>query len=123
MSGFRQAADMLAAAAGLIGGKRAFDYGPADENYGRVAALWNGWLAARREPAAPLNAHDALVMMALMKLARTQGGAGSRDNYIDAVGYAALAGEIAYDDSKLSPSPPGFRRSYPTNYGGTDPDE
>ena len=92
----RFAADMLEDAVDLITGPRAESYGPVDENHDRIASLWNGWLGARREPAAPLTAHDALVMMALLKLARTQCGGGARDNYVDAAAYAALAGEVSY---------------------------
>jgi hypothetical protein len=43
----------------------------------------------------PLDAHDVGVMMVCMKLARTQSGAVNPDDYVDACGYAACAGEIA----------------------------
>ena len=57
--------------------------------------MWNAWLAIRKDPSAPLDAHDVGCMMALMKLARTQSGALNVDDYVDACGYAACAGEVA----------------------------
>ena len=65
----------------------------------RIAGVWNAWLGVRRDAAAPLDAHDVGVMMALMKLARTQSGSFNLDDYIDACGYAACAGEVG--QSKL----------------------
>ena len=52
--------------------------------------------------------------MALLKIARTKLGDHTIDNYIDLVGYAAIAGEIAdkEDDKQLD-----FFK-----VGGTDPD-
>ena len=60
----------LASADALINGPRAESYGPVEDNHDRIAAVWNAWLSIRREPADPLTAHDALIMMMLMKMAR-----------------------------------------------------
>lgn len=57
--------------------------------------MWNAWMSIRRDTSAPLDAHDVGMMMVGMKLARTQSGSLNLDDYIDACGYAACAGEVA----------------------------
>ena len=57
--------------------------------------MWNAWLAIRRDPDAPLDAHDVAQMLALMKMARTQSGMFNIDDYVDQCGYSACAGEVA----------------------------
>lgn len=91
----RRATDIAAKAADLVGGDRDRQHGAKHDNFTRIATTWNAWLAIRKEPAAPLDAHDVGCMMALMKLARTQSGALNVDDYVDACGYAACAGEVA----------------------------
>lgn len=91
----RRAVDIAGKAASLVGGDRDRQHGAKHDNFRRIAGVWNAWLAIRKEPAAPLDAHDVGCMMALMKLARTQSGALNVDDYVDACGYAACAGEVA----------------------------
>lgn len=91
----RRAVDIAGRAASLVGGDRDRQHGAKHDNFRRIAGVWNAWLAIRKEPAAPLDAHDVGCMMALMKLARTQSGALNVDDYVDACGYAACAGEVA----------------------------
>ena len=90
-----RATDIAAKAADLVGGDRDRQHGAKKDNFDRIAAMWNAWLAIRRDPAAPLTAHDVGAMMAVMKLARTQSGALNLDDYVDCAGYAACAGEVA----------------------------
>lgn len=91
----RRATDIATKAADLVGGDRDRQHGAKHDNFTRIAATWNAWLAIRKDPAAPLDAHDVGCMLALMKLARTQSGALNVDDYVDACGYAACAGEVA----------------------------
>lgn len=91
----RRAVDIAGKATSLVGGDRDRQHGAKHDNFRRIAGVWNAWLAIRKEPAAPLDAHDVGCMMALMKLARTQSGALNVDDYVDACGYAACAGEVA----------------------------
>lgn len=90
-----KAMEIAARAADLVGGDRDRQHGAKKDNFDRIAAVWNAWLSIRRDKAAPLSAHDVGVMMSLMKFARTQSGALNLDDYIDACGYAACAGEVA----------------------------
>jgi len=94
-SGVLRATDIAGRASDLVGGDRDRQHGQKHDNFSRIATVWNAWLAVRKEPAAPLTAHDVGVLMTLMKLARTQSGARNLDDYIDACGYAACAGEVA----------------------------
>ena len=41
-----------------------------------------------------ITAHDLCVIVALMKISRIACGAYKRDNYVDAAGYLAIAGEL-----------------------------
>ena len=68
-----------------------------EADFERIAKAWNAWLAIRRDPAAPLDAHDVGIMMVFMKAARTQSGSLNPDDYVDMCGYAACAGEVAQD--------------------------
>ena len=90
-----KAADICRAAAVLVSGERARQHGDLVENHANIAAMWNAYLAIRREPGAPLTAADAALMQALVKIARTQLGADNADNAIDIAGYAGVYGEIA----------------------------
>lgn len=94
----KAATGIAAQAADLVGGDRDRQHGRKLDNFSRIARLWQGWLSIRKDPAAPLEAHDVGIMMVLMKLARTQSGSLNIDDYVDACGYAACAGEIAQSD-------------------------
>lgn len=80
---------------------RGVPYGGVEDNFGRIARLWNVHLTNRgilpevligSEPA--LNAADVAMMMALMKVARLESNPGHMDSWIDVAGYAACGGEI-----------------------------
>lgn len=90
-----KAAEIAAKAAELVGGDRQAQHGDKTENFEKIVALWNAYLAIRREPAAPLTAADHAHMMVLLKVARTQLGALNADDWTDMCGYAACAGEVA----------------------------
>ena len=64
------------------------EYGGPENSFARIAALWSAYKGHT------YTAHDVAMMMALLKIARTQGGKYNPDNYIDMAGYAACAGEI-----------------------------
>ncbi|MDF2809483.1 MAG: Che12p58 [Microvirga sp.] len=92
-----RAHEIAAKAADLVGGDRDRQHGQKADNFKRIAAMWNAYLSIRRDPAEPLSAVDVGHMMAAMKLARTQSGALNLDDYVDAAGYMACAGEVAND--------------------------
>lgn len=90
-----RATEIAGRAADLVGGDRDRQHGQKEDNFRRIATMWNAWLQTRKDPAETLGAHDVGIMMVLMKLARTQSGNLNIDDYIDACGYAACAGEVA----------------------------
>lgn len=70
-------------------GHRVTDYGKPEDNFERIARLWNAYLGSDI-----FNSKDVAIMMALLKIARIKGGNGDEDSFIDLAGYAACAGEI-----------------------------
>ena len=75
----------------LISGPRAKTYGDKVINHGNIAKLWSAYIDKE------LTAHDAAVMLALLNVARTKFGNPTRDTYIDAAAYMAIAGECKFD--------------------------
>lgn len=94
-TGTMRATEIAGRAADLVGGDRDRQHGQKHDNFTRIATMWNAWLQTRKDPAETLGAHDVGIMMVLMKLARTQSGSLNVDDYVDACGYAACAGEVA----------------------------
>ena len=95
-----KAAEICAHAATLVNGHRNATHGPRERNMANIAVLWNGYLSIRKEPAAPLTSTDVALMMALMKVARTQLGDHNADDLLDGVGYLAIAGEISMESHR-----------------------
>jgi hypothetical protein len=75
---------------------RAATHGDAEDSFTAIAGGWNWWLSIRAD--GELDSHDIAVMMAIFKIARIAGNPLHADNYIDAAGYLAIAGEIAGAD-------------------------
>lgn len=91
-----KAPDITAAAHTLISGDRKAAYGDVVDGLTRVADIWNGILdAAGKSPAEPLNAQDVAQLMVGLKIARSYTGPFRADNFIDAAGWSAVAGEAA----------------------------
>ena len=84
--------DALQLAKELITGPRAKTYGDKIQNHCNIAKLWSAYLD--RE----ITAHDAAVMMALLKVARTKFGQPTSDTYGDAAAYMAIAGECKHEN-------------------------
>lgn len=80
--------EILIAANQAITIDRAATHGNAEDSFGLIAAYWSAHLDT------PITAQDVATMMVLFKCARIKGNATHADNFVDAAGYAALAGEI-----------------------------
>lgn len=87
--------DILKRASELVGGDRQKTHGDKLQNHQNIARLWSAYLANRINPAAEISALDVALMMALLKISRTQLGDQNQDDYIDGSGYMAIAGEIS----------------------------
>lgn len=82
-------ADILNTATEYVTCDRAADHGDLEDNFRQIASLWTVYLQH------PVTAVDVGVMMTLLKVARVKGNPAHMDNFIDAAGYMACAGEIA----------------------------
>jgi hypothetical protein len=97
-----KAGEILETARQLVDGDRARTHGDKVDNHVCIAELWNAYLRLQLRhagvdiPGVIVDPIDVATMMILLKVARTvSGGEHNLDNYIDAAGYAAVAGEIA----------------------------
>lgn len=90
-----KAHEIASKAAELVAGDRDRQHGQKRDNFQRIATMWQAYYDIRRNPYDALDPTDVGHMMVLMKIARTQSGSVNPDDYIDAAGYAACAGEIA----------------------------
>lgn len=81
--------DILQRAGNLITGDRAKTHGSFIKNHENISNLFTGYLDK------DINPLQALLMMALLKIARTKEGDFNIDDFIDACGYIALAGQLA----------------------------
>ena len=87
-----RAHDICSKAAELVAGDRERTHGAKLPNHQNIADLWNAYLGAQL--AAPLTPLQIALMMALLKIARTKLGEFNIDDFLDGVGYTAIAGEI-----------------------------
>ena len=83
-------ADILATASEYVTTDRAATHGDAEDNFRRIAELWNAYLGVD-----DITSIDVAVMLALLKVARIRSNPTHADNWIDIAGYAACGGEIA----------------------------
>jgi hypothetical protein len=78
-------------------------YGGAEDNFERIARLWNAHLANRYNAHAilKLDPWDVALMMILLKTARLANDPYHRDSWVDIAGYAACGGALgqAPDDT------------------------
>lgn len=86
-----RAKDILTDAAHTID-ERAKTYGHYDLTMLRTAKLWGDYLEREVDPM------DVAICMALVKLARVMETRNVHDNFLDAVSYFAVAGELAVKD-------------------------
>lgn len=89
------ASEIARHAAELVSGDRAKTHGDKARVHANIAQLWTAYLRSRPEGEAALGPADVALMMVLLKVGRTLEGAHNPDDYVDAVGYAAIAGELA----------------------------
>ena len=83
--------EILAEAEKCVCNDRNLLYGEPEDNFLRIATLWNAYLGKIH-----VTSYDVAVMMCLFKIARLQSSAfESIDSWVDLIGYAACGGEIA----------------------------
>ena len=88
----------------LVNDSRAKTHGDKIKNHENIARLWSSYLQNKTQLNIILSPEDVAQLMTLLKIARSQAGEHNIDDYIDGVGYQAIAGEIANKRSELSSS-------------------
>lgn len=90
--------EVLHRAEQCVCGEREQGYGTPEDNFDTIAEFWITYLnraCVDEDGCVYIDATDVAMMMALLKIARIAGGAGTRDSFIDLAGYAACGGECA----------------------------
>jgi len=87
--------DILKKTEKLVSTDRHDKHGDKVENHENIARLWTGYLQNKFKLNLTILPEDVANLMSLLKIARTQAGKFNLDDYIDACGYMAIAGEIA----------------------------
>ena len=100
--------EILKEAEKIVSNSREKAYGNKLANHTNIARLWSAYLDIGISP------KEVAMMMCLLKIARTKLGDYHPDNYVDLVGYGAIAGSIADKTDK--------QLEFDFNVGGTDPD-
>ena len=88
----------------LVSESRHDKHGDKVINHENISRLWTSYLQNKFKLNLVLLPEDVACLMTLLKLARTQAGKFNLDDYIDACGYAAIAGEIANKRQSLKSS-------------------
>lgn len=86
--------EILSTAEKAINGERNLAYGEPEDNFMRIARLWNAYLSNLGMPP-QLRPHDVALLLDLMKTARLQNDHTHEDSWIDKAGYSACGGEVA----------------------------
>ena len=86
----------------LVNGDRDKTHGNKIENHENISRLWSAYLQNKTKLNIILSPEDVAQLMSLLKIARTQAGEHNIDDYVDACGYSAIAGEIANKRTELS---------------------
>lgn len=84
-----QRKELLEQAAKITNGERQEHYGTPENNFARIAELWNAYTGT-----AQFSAYDVAAMMILLKTARIASDPKHLDSWIDIAGYASCGGEI-----------------------------
>lgn len=85
-------AEILQEAIKCVCQDRQDQYGSPENNFAKIADFWNTYMGERLM--VQFDGEDVAMMMALLKIARITTGQPKADNYIDACGYIACAGEV-----------------------------
>jgi hypothetical protein len=72
---------------------RPTDYGAPEDNFQRIAFLWNAYFYARGYKVA-IEPWEVATLMSLLKIARLANSPTHADSWIDLAGYAACGAEI-----------------------------
>lgn len=83
----------LGKAMNAVCGDRHLNYGSAEDNFARIAELWNAWWKIRQP--GPFTSVDVAILMDLVKTARIANAASHADSWVDKAGYAACGFSVS----------------------------
>jgi hypothetical protein len=83
--------EFIATLTDIVTNDRAETHGDMHKVHRDIATLWNIYMSMRRNAPQPLLPTDVAMMLALMKIARSQNGAENADDLLDAAGYILVA--------------------------------
>ena len=90
---------IITQAAAIVEGARQLNYGSPEDNFARIAALWEAYLLNRKEQKLfIIDAHDVAMMMVLMKIARLMNTPDHWDSIKDGIGYFTCMASFVDDD-------------------------
>ena len=89
-----KAEEILRTAADLVSGPRAEQHG----EVGNVFSTAGEMMAAFGGPSTDMLGGEAIMFMVFLKISRMKHGTFNIDDYIDACGYLALAGQLESED-------------------------
>ena len=78
----------------LVSKEREDKHGDKVVNHENISRLWTGYLQNKTKLSIVILPEDVANLMTLLKIARSQGGSFNLDDFVDACGYSAIAGEI-----------------------------
>ena len=87
--------DILEKTKKLVSGERGEKHGDIVSTHENIARLWSSYFQNKFKLNLIILPEDVANLMTLLKIARTQSGKFNLDDFIDACGYAAIAGQIA----------------------------
>jgi hypothetical protein len=91
-------AEVLDAAGKAVNGSRDVAYDKPENNFKRIANLWNAHLLNRgiitEADSVIISPGDVAIMLGLVKDGRLAGNMGHLDSWIDKAGYAACGAEV-----------------------------
>jgi len=82
--------DILGRAAHIVTRDRNLHYGPPEQSFERIAAMWAAYLGMDT-----LLSSDVAAMLALLKIARIAVNPLHEDSWVDLAGYAACGADVA----------------------------
>lgn len=85
--------DILNEAHDIINGERQDSYGNPEDSFKIIAEFWSTYIKYKFGLVVKLSNLDTAHMMSLFKHARMLGQKPTRDNYVDACGYLAIAAD------------------------------
>lgn len=91
--------DFLEKALQLVTKERNSQHGDASEQLENTAKLWSVYLKTS------IDAEQVAMCIALMKISRSTFGQFNTDDYVDLLGYGAIAGEIAFAEKAVLGEP------------------